>query len=113
MVIPEVQPALRRSPRKPRMQSSEKISLLPQSRPNEGKYVLVVHGGAGTMSRSGSTPEQRAAYHAGLEDALKAGYGILSQGGEAMDAAVAAVSAMEGVCSDPAIVPPFLNMRYG
>ncbi|KAG6878544.1 hypothetical protein C0993_004442 [Termitomyces sp. T159_Od127] len=59
------------------------------------KHVLVVHGGAGIMSREGSTPAQRAAYKAGLRDALVAGYNILHNGGEAMDAVVAAASIME------------------
>lgn len=34
-------------------------------------YVLVIHGGAGTMSKEGSTPEQQAAYKAALAEALK------------------------------------------
>ncbi|KAK7035807.1 nucleophile aminohydrolase [Favolaschia claudopus] len=63
--------------------------------PPNARYVLVCHGGAGTMSRAGSTPEQRAAYNDALRAALKAGYKILSQGGEAMDATVAAVTVME------------------
>ena len=62
----------------------------------EPNYVLVIHGGAGTMSREGSTPEKRATYRAALSRALKAGYDVLKNGGEAMDAAVAAVSVMEG-----------------
>lgn len=57
--------------------------------------TLVIHGGAGTMSRKNSTPEQRYVYKAALADALRAGYDVLRQGGEAMDAAVAAVSSME------------------
>jgi beta-aspartyl-peptidase (threonine type) len=59
-------------------------------------YVLVIHGGAGTMTRKGSSPEQRVAYHRVLKQALRAGYAVLSEGGEAMDAAVAAVTVMEG-----------------
>lgn len=62
----------------------------------ESNYVLVIHGGAGTMIREGSTPEQRAAYRAALSRALKTGYEVLKSGGEAMDAAVEAVSVMEG-----------------
>lgn len=57
--------------------------------------MLVIHGGAGTMIREGSTPEQRATYRAALSRALKAGYEVLKSGGEAMDAAVEAVSVME------------------
>ena len=57
----------------------------------------MIHGGAGTMVREGSTPEQRERYHTALREALRAGHEVLKQGGEAMDAAVAAVSSMEGV----------------
>lgn len=73
----------------------EKELLLP-GRPKHGKYLLVIHGGAGTMQREGSTPEKRALYTDALEAALRAGYEVLSHGGEAMDAAVAAVTVMEG-----------------
>jgi len=47
------------------------------------------------MSKESSTPEQRARYKAALRNALKAGYAALRDGGEAMDAAVAAVASME------------------
>ncbi|KAH6901096.1 nucleophile aminohydrolase [Coprinopsis sp. MPI-PUGE-AT-0042] len=58
-------------------------------------YVLVVHGGAGIISKEGSSPEQRQAYNTALGEALMAGYAILKEGGEAMDAAVAAVVSLE------------------
>lgn len=48
------------------------------------------------MSRESSTPAQRAQYTKALKAALTAGYTVLSHGGEAMDAAVAAVTIMEG-----------------
>jgi beta-aspartyl-peptidase (threonine type) len=40
---------------------------------HDGKshYVLVIHGGAGTMSKEGSTPEQQRAYKAALAQALR------------------------------------------
>ncbi|KAK7035268.1 hypothetical protein VNI00_012035 [Paramarasmius palmivorus] len=60
-----------------------------------GKYVLVIHGGAGTMTKKDSSPEKVAAYKAGLRDALEAGYKILHEGGEALDAAIAAVTVLE------------------
>ncbi|TDL24178.1 asparaginase [Rickenella mellea] len=59
------------------------------------RHVLVIHGGAGTMTKEGSTPAQRAEYHSALKRALRAGYTVLSEGGEAMDAAVAAVTVLE------------------
>ncbi|KAI0766851.1 asparaginase [Trametes elegans] len=78
------------------MFSHEKAPLLPQQRAQSGeKFRLVIHGGAGTMDKSRSTPELRAQYKAALARALQAGYAVLNAGGEAMDAAVAAVSSME------------------
>ncbi|KAJ3724984.1 asparaginase [Lentinula guzmanii] len=74
----------------------EKQPLLPQAAGRSRcKYVLVIHGGAGTMSRKKSTNAQLKTYHDGLRVALKAGYRVLKDGGEAMDAAVAAVAALE------------------
>ncbi len=58
-------------------------------------FVLAVHGGAGTITRSQMTPEIEAAYHAGIRRALQAGYAVLSQGGSALDATVAAVMVFE------------------
>jgi beta-aspartyl-peptidase (threonine type) len=74
----------------------EKRSLSKQRRPKGAKHVLVIHGGAGTILRSRSSPEQQARYHAELRAALRAGNAVLSMGGEAIDAVVAAVSVMEG-----------------
>ena len=88
------------------MSIHEKAPLLAQhktsgsrllGRKPEAKFRLVIHGGAGTMDKSQSTPELRAKYKAALSRALIAGYVVLEGGGEAMDAAVAAVSSMEGV----------------
>ena len=67
----------------------------------QSTFRLVIHGGAGTMDKSRSTPELRAQYKTALSRALLAGYAVLQAGGEAMDAAVAAVSSMEGACSIP------------
>ncbi|KAG6857282.1 hypothetical protein H0H87_007115 [Tephrocybe sp. NHM501043] len=75
--------------------SEKQPRLPPLSAPSTGRHVLVIHGGAGTMSKAGSTPAQRAAYKAGLQAALEAGYAVLRDGGEAMDSVVAAVSTME------------------
>ena len=77
------------------MSVQEKVPLLPQ-RPHRGqKSVLVIHGGAGTMSRKAATPERQASYKTALKTALEAGYAVLREKGEAMDAAVAAVKILE------------------
>jgi len=76
---------------------NEKRTLLSKERnPKESRHVLVIHGGAGTILRERSSPEQQARYHAALRAALQAGNAILSTGGEAMDAVVAAIGVMEG-----------------
>jgi beta-aspartyl-peptidase (threonine type) len=78
--------------------ASDKVTLLPSTTTtSNGDVVLVIHGGAGTMRRSSSTPAQQARYKAALAQALIAGHAILSADGEAMDAAVAAVSVLEGL----------------
>jgi beta-aspartyl-peptidase (threonine type) len=89
--------------------------------PRAHNYVLAIHGGAGTMSRKESTPDKEARYKDALCQALRAGYAVLSEGGEALDAAVAAVSVMEGmarflqVCSNtkPILDCPLFNSGKG
>ncbi len=58
-------------------------------------YVLVVHGGVGTITRESMTPQKEAAYRDGLTTALDAGEAILKEGGTALDAVEAAVRALE------------------
>ena len=57
--------------------------------------ALAIHGGAGTLRRSETTPEREASVHAGLKTALEAGHAVLRAGGSALDAVVAAVTALE------------------
>lgn len=59
------------------------------------RFSLAVHGGAGTILRSQMTVEKEAAYHVGIEAALKAGYAVLEKGGNSIDAVVEAVCALE------------------
>jgi L-asparaginase / beta-aspartyl-peptidase len=58
-------------------------------------YTLVIHGGAGTISKSDITAEQESAYLAALEDALEAGFSRLKSSGTALDAVRAAVVSLE------------------
>lgn len=59
------------------------------------RFTLVIHGGAGTILKSDMTPELEAAYCAGLEDALKAGFAVLEEGGSAVNAIKAALVILE------------------
>ncbi|MGN6420256.1 MAG: isoaspartyl peptidase/L-asparaginase [Pseudobacter sp.] len=59
------------------------------------KYVIVVHGGAGTILKSKMTPEKEAAYKKGLQQALEAGYAKWKSGAPALDAVEAAIRTLE------------------
>ncbi len=59
------------------------------------KYVLVIHGGAGTIVKSQMSPERENAYKAALDKALQTGNAILKSGGTALDAVEATVRSME------------------
>ena len=62
---------------------------------DELQPVLVIHGGAGTLSRDEMTIESESAFRTGLMQALLAGYQVLDGGGTAVDAVSAAIVAME------------------
>ena len=58
-------------------------------------WTLVIHGGAGSMTRGKLAPEQDSAARAGLTKALEAGSAVLNKGGSAMDAVSAAIMVLE------------------
>lgn len=58
-------------------------------------FGLVVHGGAGVISRAEMPPELEARYRAKLNEALDAGYTVLERGGAALDAVTAAIRVLE------------------
>jgi beta-aspartyl-peptidase (threonine type) len=58
-------------------------------------FVLVIHGGAGTILKSQMTPAKEKAYTDALNDALDKGSAILKNGGTALDAVEASVKALE------------------
>lgn len=57
--------------------------------------AMVIHGGAGTISREALTPEREKQIRADLERALDAGQTVLAAGGDALDAVSAAVVVLE------------------
>ena len=59
------------------------------------RYVLVIHGGAGTILKSQMTPEKERAYLDAMNRALLAGEQILKTGGTALDAVEASVRMLE------------------
>ncbi len=58
-------------------------------------YSIVVHGGAGTISRNRLTPTLEHEYKNALHHALLAGYNMLHEGGNSIDAVEAAVIELE------------------
>lgn len=60
-----------------------------------GQYVLVIHGGAGTILKKNMSPEMEEAYKASLKRALEKGYGVLQSGGSSLDAVEATVRILE------------------
>ena len=61
----------------------------------EVPFAIAIHGGAGTIEKSKFTPKEEQAYRAKLTQAVEAGYKVLEQGGESLDAITAAIQVME------------------
>jgi beta-aspartyl-peptidase (threonine type) len=59
------------------------------------RFMLVVHGGAGTMTRREMTPRLDSTYRASMTRAIRAGHDVLNRGGSSMDAVVATVKVLE------------------
>ena len=66
-----------------------------QAQDDAPRWSLAIHGGAGVIERASLTPEQDAAYRAGLQAALDAGSAVLAQGGSSLDAVQAAIQSLE------------------
>ncbi|CUS46721.1 MAG: isoaspartyl peptidase/L-asparaginase [Pseudomonadota bacterium] len=63
--------------------------------PPNAAWSLVIHGGAGVVSRGDLTPEQDKTYRQGLSEALAAGSAMLRRGGSSVDAVEAALRVLE------------------
>lgn len=61
----------------------------------DSEFALAIHGGAGTILKKNMTDEKEKAYQAKLSEALAAGYAILKNGGNSMDAVIASVKILE------------------
>ncbi|QUT03523.1 isoaspartyl peptidase/L-asparaginase family protein [Proteus terrae] len=56
---------------------------------------LVIHGGAGTITKDTITPEQEKEYKEKLTEALNAGYAVLNSGGSSIEAVQKSINVME------------------
>lgn len=59
------------------------------------KTMLVIHGGAGTITRQSMTAEVEKQYRDTLTEALRTGHAILAKGGTSLDAIEATIRVME------------------
>ena len=59
------------------------------------KFSIAIHGGAGTILKEDMTPALEKAYEKGLQNALDAGYGVLEEGGSAVNAIKASIVILE------------------
>ena len=71
------------------------LMLLPGFAFAQQKAMLVIHGGAGTITRANMSAEAEKNYRAGLEEALKTGHAVLARGGTSVDAVEAAIRILE------------------
>lgn len=76
----------------------------PEQKPNSSlttatktmqRPVLVIHGGAGSVTRENIPPEKEAEYKAKLQEALEAGYTLLKSGASSEMAVVASIKVLE------------------
>ena len=61
----------------------------------QGPITLVVHGGAGTLTKKNMTKEQEEAYKSKIAEAINIGYAILENGGTALDAVIHSIVILE------------------
>jgi beta-aspartyl-peptidase (threonine type) len=62
---------------------------------NASPIRLVIHGGAGTITRAKLKKDREQTYIEVLEQSLAAGYSVLTEGGSSIDAVIAAIVVME------------------
>ena len=59
------------------------------------QFAIVIHGGAGNISREYMSAEAEEAYKLKLEEAIRVGYNILKNGGSSLDAVQETINIME------------------
>lgn len=71
------------------------LALLALSVRSQQNFALVIHGGAGVMSKTKMPPEKQAEYRAVLDEALVLGEKMLRDGASATDVVVKVINIME------------------
>jgi beta-aspartyl-peptidase (threonine type) len=74
-----------------KISSSQPVNIIEEKQ----EWAIVIHGGAGVITRDRMTAEMDTEYRDGLKEALNTGKKILSEGGTALDAVEKTVRIME------------------
>lgn len=74
---------------------SKTVTAQKKEQKMENHFVLVIHGGAGTILKKNMTPEKEEAYRQKLTEALQKGYDTLKNGGTSLEAVQLAIMVME------------------
>ncbi len=75
--------------------NNQNKSAVDSTKINTNKFAIVIHGGAGTILKENMSAEDEAAYHAKLEEAIRVGHQILSEGGSSLDAVEKTINILE------------------
>ena len=71
------------------------ISVLSSCNNKKIDFAIVVHGGAGTITKANMSNEMELAYNQKLEEAINTGYKILESGGTSLDAVESTIKILE------------------
>lgn len=92
LTIVPFQSQSRASGEEPQRESKQPSSVVVMRNQN---FAFAIHGGAGTILKSNMTPEMEQAYRTKLNEALLAGFEILKNNGNSLDAVESAIRLME------------------
>lgn len=73
----------------------EKVPETSQDSLSGNEFAIVIHGGAGSIYEKNMSDSLKAIYHKKLEEAVRAGYKVLENGGRAVDAVRTSIRIME------------------
>ena len=71
------------------------FSLSSMAQDRKPKYIMVIHGGAGTILKKNMTSEKEVLYKETLTEALQKGYELLKSGSSGLDAVEASIQILE------------------
>lgn len=74
---------------------NQKETAVDSSKIEINEFAIVIHGGAGTILKENMSAEDENAYRSKLEEAIRVGHKILSEGGSSLDAVEKTINILE------------------